>query len=80
MEFTATVADRDYLRGHFILEDVEAANGMHRDHAWVNQAWEGFRHDLTLPCKVKIQAKYRRYRPGPNGWTICKIKSIEVMP
>jgi hypothetical protein len=79
MDFTATVADRDYLRGHFLLENVVASNGMHRGHAWVNQAHEGFRYDLVLPCRVKIHARYRRYRSGPDGWTITDIKSIEVL-
>ena len=78
MQFTATLADRDPLRGHYYLEDVQAENGMHRAHCWVNSQYCGMPY-LSFPCKVRIQGRYRRYRTGPDGWTIGRVDSVEVL-
>ena len=70
MQFTATFVGRG-TRGHFYLEDVTAANGMHRDHAWVNQSYCSL-PPLPMPCRIRIEGQYRRYRPGRHGWTISR--------
>ena len=79
MIFTATLAERS-LRGHFLLQDIQAENGMHRQHCWVNQAKSSLPHDIPIPSRLRIQAQYRRYRRGPEGWTLCQIRSAEVIP
>jgi hypothetical protein len=77
MIFTATLADRG-LRGHFLLQDVECENGMKRQHCWLNQSYASL-PSFPIPSRIRIEGKYRRYRPGPNGWTISKVYAAEVV-
>jgi len=77
MRFSATVVDRS-RQGHFYLEDVECENGMRRSHAWVNGT-QNFLGPIPPHTRVRIEGKYRRYRPGPDGWTICGIRRVEVI-
>ena len=79
MIFMATLLDRS-PRGHYLLGDVEAENGMKRSHCWLNQMHESLPRDTPFNIRLKIRAQYRRYRPGPDGWTICSIRSVEQIP
>jgi|GEM_PF-3116308 len=79
MIFTAVLADRS-IRGHYLLDDIQCENGMHRSHCWLHQTTSSLPHNLPIPSKLKIDAQYRRYRRGPNGWTLCRIRSAEVVP
>ncbi len=76
--FEATLSNRSAKGGHYFLEDVQCENGMRRAHCWVN-ATNDYLGPLPMPSHIKIDAKYRRYRPGRNGWTITKIRSVEVL-
>jgi len=78
MMFEATLTDRG-LRGHFFLENISAENGMHRGHCWVNQE-QAYLGAQLIPSRLRISGKYRRYRPGSEGWTLTKIESVEVLP
>lgn len=77
MMFEATLTERG-IRGHYFLEDVSAENGMHREHCWVNQE-QAYLGALPIPSRLRIAGKYRRYRPGSEGWTLTKIESVEVI-
>ena len=78
MRFEGTLTERS-IRGHFFLENVTCENGMKRSHCWVNQD-RSYLGALPIPARLRIDAKYRRYRPGPNGWTITAIQSVAVIP
>ena len=79
MIFTAILVDRS-VRGHYFLQDVWCANGMHRDHCWLNASYVRL-PPVQLPAHLEIDAKYRRYRKGKNGWTITRVVSVrEVQP
>jgi len=78
MIFTAELTDRS-KDGHYFLEGVQCENGMHREHAWVNGTRSSL-GALPIPAKLRIDAQYRRYRPGPDGWTLCRIRSVEIVP
>jgi len=77
MKFEGTLTERS-IRGHFFLEDVTCENGMTRTHCWVNQN-RSYLGALPIPARLRITGKYRRYRPGPDGWTLCRIKSVQVI-
>ena len=77
MRFLATLADRG-LRGHYLLQDVECENGMCRDHCWINQSYASLPAFL-VPSRIRIEGKYRRYKPGPNVWTISKVYAAEIV-
>jgi hypothetical protein len=77
MMFEATLTERG-IRGHYFLEDISAENGMHRGHCWVNQD-QSYLGALPIPSKLRIDAKYRRYRSGDDGWTLTAIRSVEVI-
>jgi len=74
MIFTATLTDRS-IRGHYLLQDVQCANGMHRDHCWLNASYVRL-PPMLMPSHLEIDAKYRRYRPGAVGWTITRISAV----
>jgi hypothetical protein len=79
MIFEATVAGQSEA-GNNILKDVQAENGMHRHHVWLDVRYRGHFSDLMTGMRVRISGKYRRYRTGPDGWTVEKIRSVEVVP
>jgi hypothetical protein len=36
---------------------------------------------MQMPAHLEIDAKYRRYRPGEDGWTITHVMAVkEVRP
>ncbi|OPY54680.1 MAG: hypothetical protein A4E48_00259 [Methanosaeta sp. PtaU1.Bin060] len=79
MIFTATLTDRS-IRGHYFLQDVQAENGMHRDHCWLQSSYVRL-PPFQMPTRLEIDGKYRRYRPGPSGWTITRVRAVrEVLP
>jgi hypothetical protein len=79
MIFTATLTDRS-VRGHYLLQDVRAQNGMHRDHCWLHASYVRL-PPMQMPAHLEIDAKYRRYRPGEDGWTITHVMAVkEVRP
>lgn len=79
MIFTATLIDRS-IRGHYLLQNVQGANGMHRDHCWVQASYVRL-PPVQMPAHLEIDAKYRRYRPGADGWTITHVMAVkEVQP
>jgi len=78
MRFTATLAERS-VRGHYLLKDVSCENGMHRDHCWLRATCVRL-PPMQMPARLEIDGKYRRYRPGRDGWTISQIRAISVMP
>lgn len=80
MIFLAELADRDYLRGHILLKDVEAEGGEHQDHCWINQNHEGV-ISLPIPCRIRIEGTLRRYQKdnGERRWTISRIKHIQQL-
>jgi hypothetical protein len=79
MIFTATLTDRS-VRGHYLLQDVQAQNGMHRDHCWLHASYVRL-PPMQMPAHLEIDAKYRRYRPGEDGWTITHVMAVkEVRP
>ena len=77
MQFTATLSDRG-IRGHYFLKDVKCENGMHRDHCWLNQSYSGL-PAFPMPSRIRIEGEFRRYRPGPTGWTISKVYAAEIL-
>jgi hypothetical protein len=79
MMFLATLAGESDA-GNNILVDVQAENGMHRQHVWLSCQYRGHFSDPMKGLRVRIRGRYRRYREGPNGWTIEKIRSVEVIP
>lgn len=79
MIFTATPAGQSDT-GNNILLDVLAENGMHRNHVWLAAKYRGRFPEQMKGLRVRILGRYRRYRAGPDGWTIEKIRSVEVVP
>lgn len=78
MIFHATLVDRS-IRGHYLLKDVHAQNGMRRDHCWLNAAYVRL-PPMKMPAHLEIDAKYRRYRPGAAGWTITRVSAVREVP
>ena len=78
MMFEATLAGESNA-GNNILVDVQAENGMHRQHIWLDAQYRGHFSQPMKGLRVQISGRYRRYRAGPNGWTIEKIRSVEVI-
>jgi hypothetical protein len=78
MIFEATFAGESDA-GNNILRDVQAENGMHRHHIWLDARYRGHFSQPMKGLRVQISGRYRRYRDGPDGWTIEKIRSVEVI-
>lgn len=74
MIFHATLVDRS-VRGHYLLKDVQAQNGMRRDHCWLHAAYVRL-PPMQMPAHLELDAKYRRYRPGASGWTITRVMAV----
>jgi hypothetical protein len=78
MMFTATVSGLSDT-GHHILTDVQAENGMHRGHCWLGTEYRAHLSAHMTGMRVRISGQYQRYRPGEDGWTLTKIRSVEVI-
>lgn len=78
MLFEATVSGLSES-GHHILTDVQAENGMKRAHCWLGAEYRGHFSCHMTGMRVRLQAQYSRYRTGPDGWTIDRIRSVEVV-
>lgn len=79
MIFVATLAGQS-ARGNQILTEVSAENGMRRDHVWLDVHYRGLFPAVMRGSRLIIRGQYRRYRDGPDGWTIWQIRSAEVVP
>lgn len=75
MIFRAILKERS-PRGHYFLEDVVADNGLRRSHCWLNASYVRL-PPTTMPISIVLDAKYRRYRPGPDGWTITRVRNVQ---
>lgn len=78
MMFEATVSGLSDT-GHHILTDVRAENGMKRHHCWLGTEYCGHLSPQMNGMRVRIDGQYTRYRTGPDGWTVDRIRSVEVI-
>ena len=78
MMFEATVTGLSDT-GHHILTDVRAENGMMRAHCLLGTEYRGHFTAQMNGMRIRIRGQYTRYRNGPDGWSIDRIRSVEVI-